>query len=265
MEMTTNEQKRWMVVGIVMVEVIAPVMPDVVKQGMMSHYNQLDTILCPCKLNALTFADYRRNPSLKDLKFENINNNSQTHGKDKNKNKFNVSSELDLAELYLPDYLTTFSAFDESLDFSAILRLLGYSKTGPIFQSPDPMLLIQTAADTVRDHVRNKWAHAYLNEWTETFFNDCFTKFENLVKSVGNSGKEKSTLDQQAKLYYKNRISGCEIVMPHAVDQQLLNLVQQTYHWRTSVKNLKLFNQPLPPSKTNNKHQKPRRVPTAEN
>lgn len=194
--MTTDEQNRWMVVGIVMVKVIAPVLRDVVEQGMMSHYNHMDTILHPCKLNALTSADSKRNPSLKDLKFENINNNSQTHGKDKKKYNFNVLSEVDLAKLNLPDYLATFSAFDESLDLSAILRLLGYSKTGPIFQSTDPTLLIQTAADTVRDHVRNKWAHANLNEWTETFFNDCFTKFENLVKSVGVGRKEKSTLDK---------------------------------------------------------------------
>lgn len=160
MELTTDEHKRWMVVGIAMVKVIAPVLRDVVKQGMTDHYKSFDNFLHPCKLNALTYADFRSKPSLENLKFENINNNSQTYKKDKKKDKkkynFNVLSELDLAKLYLPHYLATFSAFDESLDLCAILHLLGYSNPKPIFPSPDPMLLIHTAADAVRDNVRNK-------------------------------------------------------------------------------------------------------------
>ena len=221
MEMTTDEQKRWMVVGIAMIKVIAPVLRDVVNQGITAHYKYFDTSLHSRKLNALTYADFRSKPSLKNLKFENINNNSQTYKKDKKKYNFNVLSELDLAKLYLPHYLATFSAFDESLDLCTILRLLGYNNPKPIFPSPDPMLLIHTAADAVRDNVRNKWAHANLNDWTEAFFKDCFAKFEDLVKSVGIGAKEQKILDQlhhwqtkgeiamQLHIYHKNRMSSC--------------------------------------------------------
>ena len=196
MELTTDEQKRWMVVGIAMVKVIAPVLRDVVKQGMTAHYKSFDTFLHPCKLNALTHDDVLSTPSLKNLKFENINNNSQIPKKDKETYTFNVSSEVDLAKLYLPDYLAKFSEFDESLDLCPILRLLGYNNPKPIFPSPDPMLLIHTAADAVRDNVRNKWAHPNLNDWTEAFFKDCFAKFEDLVKSVDIGAKEQKILDQ---------------------------------------------------------------------
>ena len=72
----------------------------------------------------------------------------------------------------------------------------GRTKPAVIFPSPDPSLSIQTAADDVRGDIRNRWAHANLNDWTEAFFNDCFLKLENLVKSVGLGVKEKSTLDQ---------------------------------------------------------------------
>lgn len=49
--------------------------------------------------------------------------------------------------------------------------------------------------DYVRDN-RNKWVYFNFSEWIEGFFNDCFLKFEDLVKSVGLfSVEEKSLLD----------------------------------------------------------------------
>ena len=194
MAMTSDEETHWMVVGVAMVKVIAPVLRDTVKQGMVLHYSNLDASL-PCNLKALTLTDVNTTSSLKNLTFGNINKNSKIHGKDKKKYNYNVSSDVDLAKLYLPDYLAAFSAFDESLDLSAILHLLGRTTPAVIFPSPDPSLSIQTAADDVRD-IRNRWAHANVYDWTEAFFNDCFLKLENLVKSVGLGVKEKSTLDQ---------------------------------------------------------------------
>ena len=67
MEMTTDEQKRWMVVGIAMIKVIAPVLRDVVNQGITAHYKYFDTSLHSRKLNALTYADFRSKPSLKNF------------------------------------------------------------------------------------------------------------------------------------------------------------------------------------------------------
>ncbi len=217
--MTSNEEKHWLVVGLAMVKVVAPVLRDTVKQGMDLHYNKLDAYLSglpvPCNLNTLTYSQASKDSTLQSLKFENINNNSQTHGKskkDKPNYNYNVSSSVDLAKLYLPDYLATFSAFDESLDLSAILRLLGWSRPlsslSVLFPSPDPLLSIQAAADDARDHIRNKWAHANFSEWTEGFFNDCFLKLENLVKSVGLQGtKEKNILDQLSDWETKGEIS----------------------------------------------------------
>ncbi len=211
--MTSDEEKRWLVVGVAMVKEVAPVLRDTIKQGMDKHYNNLDANLSglpvPCKLNTLTYTQASNNSILKSLKFENINNNSQTHGKSKKNYNYNVSSSVDLAKLYLPDFLATFSAFDKSLDLSAILRLLGWSKPPhvPIFPSPDPLLSIQAVADDVRDHIRNKWAHANFSQWTEGFFNDCFSKLKSLVKSVGLQGtEEKSMLDQLSDWQTKGEI-----------------------------------------------------------
>ena len=115
------------------------------------------------------------------------------HGKNKSLYTYNINSSVDLAKLYLPDYLAQFSAFDDSLDMTAILRFLGFNYMPAVIFSP----LTQTSADDVRESVRNKWGHFDISEWSEAFFNDCFDKLETLVKSMGlTAGVEKSTLDQ---------------------------------------------------------------------
>ncbi|KAL9986772.1 hypothetical protein ACROYT_G000966 [Oculina patagonica] len=234
--MTSDEEKkRWLVVGVAMVDVMAPALRDTVKQGMDLHYNNLDAylrgLLVPFSLNTLTYSQASKDRTLQSLKFENINNNSQTHGKSKKNYNYSVSSSVDLAKLYLPDYLATFSAFDESLDLSAIVRLLGWSRPAPIFPSPNPLLCLQQAANDVR-HNRNKWAHPNLIEWTQAFFNDCFSKLEDLVKSVSLGHKEKETLEQLS--YWRKE--GCQMIM---VDQKLLTLVQQS--WELLRKELAAF------------------------
>ena len=116
---------------------------------------------------------------------------------------YKVTSSVDLAKLYLPTYLGKFSAFDKSLDMSAILRLLGVKNPAPIFPSLNS-ICVQTIADDVRDTVRNKAAHFHDCEWTETFFQECFAKIETLVKSIARPvAIEKTTLDKLSE--WKNQ------------------------------------------------------------
>ncbi|KAL9979406.1 hypothetical protein ACROYT_G017067 [Oculina patagonica] len=226
--MVSDEEKRWLVVGIAMNKVAAPVFRDYIKTGMDTHYANLDIycrgLVTPCTLKTLTYHHVNTNPSFKHLKFQNVNNNVHLHGKHKNLYNYNINTSVDLAKLFLPDYLAMFSAFDESLDMSAILRLLGFNNPAPIFHSLNPLISIQTSADDVRENVRNKWGHCNVTDWTEVLFNDCFSKLETLVRSLGlTGGMEKSTLDQLSDWKTK----GCQLCMGHAVDQQLLSLVQQ--------------------------------------
>jgi len=204
--MISDEEKRWLVVGLASRKVAASLC-NTIQKGMALHYANLDThcksLSPPCELSTLTFGPANKDATLQCLKFENINGNGQLYGKVKKNYSYFVSSEVELAKLYLPNYLAKFLAFDESLDLSAILRLLGCSKPAPIF----PSLSIQMAADDVRDHCRNKWAHPNLSEWTEDFFNDCFSKLEGLMKSVGlPSIEEKSALDQLSEWQTKGGI-----------------------------------------------------------
>ena len=199
--MVSDEEKRWLVVGIAMNKVVVPVLRDFIKQGMDTCYTNLD-IYCngltpPGALRTLTFHQVSTDPCFKHLKFQNVNNNLQLHGKHKRLYNYNVNSSVDLAKLFVPDYLAEFSGFDESLDMSAILRLLGFNNPAPIFHSPNPLISIQLLADDVRENVRNKWGHCNVTDWTEVLFNDCFSKLETLVRSLGlTSFVEKMTLDQ---------------------------------------------------------------------
>ena len=199
--MVSDEEKRWLVVGIALNKVAAPVLRDFIKQGMDTRYANLDiycsSLATPCTLKTLTYHHVNTTPTLKHLKFQNVNNNLHLHGKHKNLYIYNINSSVDLAKLFLPDYLAEFSAFDESLDMSAILRLLGFKNPAPIFSSPNPLISIQLSADDVRENVRNKWGHCNVTDWTEALFNDCFSKLEMLVRSLGLTGRvEKSVLDQ---------------------------------------------------------------------
>ena len=196
--MVSDEEKRWTVVGIAMNKVAAPVLRDAVKQGMDTNYANLDShcqlLHPPCTLKTLTHGVVRADPILKNLKFQNINNNDHLYGKRYSSYSYSINDSIDLAKLYLPDYLAQFSAFDDSLDMTAILRLLGLKSYMPtaVF-SPHS----QALADDVKDNVRNKWGHVDVTEWTDALFNDCFDKLKTLVRSLGlTADVEKKALDQ---------------------------------------------------------------------
>ena len=183
--MVSDEEKRWSVVGIAMNKVAAPVLRDAVKQGMDTNYANLERhcqlLHPPCTLKTLTHGVVRADPILKNLKFQNINNNHLIHGVC-NYN-FNINSPSALAKLYLPGHLAQFSAFNDSLDMTAILRLLGFKN---YMQLPATVFSphIQASADDVRENVRNKWGHVDVTEWTPALFTDCFDKLKMLVMSL---------------------------------------------------------------------------------
>lgn len=199
--MVSDEEKRWLIFGLAMNKVAVPVLRRFIQQGIVKHYKSLDTYCrgqaIPSNLQALTFGDVATDPMLKHLKFQNINNNLLLHAKKKILYDYDIHSAVDLAKLYLPEYLTRFSDFDESLDISVILRLLGFDNPSPIFSSPNLFLSIQCVANDVRENVRNKWGHCNFNEWSEVFFSYCFAKLKLLIRSLGlTDGTESIALDQ---------------------------------------------------------------------
>ena len=73
--------------------------------------------------------------------------------------------------------MTKFNAFDGECDGSAVLLLLGEV---PVFSHA-----IQSSAKTVREHVRNEWAHCNFTDWDAVKFQCCFKEMQQLVQSLG--------------------------------------------------------------------------------
>lgn len=191
----SKELKAWLIVGIALHETVAPVLRSFVEQEVTKLYEHFDNTF---NLKTLQWNQVSTHPELKSLTFQNINDNHLV--RNKKKYNYNINSTLDLAKLYLtPFSANRISGFDESLDTSAILMLLG-SKVSLLTLVSHVSLphrsLIQRHADDVRENVRNKWGHYDSAEWTESFFSDCFDKLRMLVSNLGLKDGGKTTLDE---------------------------------------------------------------------
>ena len=72
--------------------------------------------------------------------------------------------------------MAKFNAFG-NCDGSAVLSLLGEV---PVFSNAT-----QISAKTVKDDVRNEWAHCDFAEWDPVKFQSCFKEMQQLVQSLG--------------------------------------------------------------------------------
>ena len=203
-----GNDKRWLVTLVTSNKVVAPVLQDIVKQGMGKLFAILDNYLkglpTPCSLQTLTYDAVYQSAStssfarsLQRLTFANINNNSDVKGDNKkSRYNYNVDSSVDLAKLYLPGYFAAFSAFDKSMDLSTSLKLLGCREYPiQIFASSDPWN-IQPLVDDVRK-IRNRGSHFKQSDWTQIFFDQCFDKLEALLQYLSLlPDKKKELLDE---------------------------------------------------------------------
>ena len=172
----SDDQKRWVVIGIAFNKLVQQIRPFV-EQCLQAEYQSLRS---SHNIHAQTAPGVlKKHP--KNLKYENINGNSnhkRPSGKpDFSKFDYRVTSHVDLAKLYLQPFMAKFSAFDGKCDGSAVLLLLG---DVPVF-SP----AIQASAKVLREHVRNEWPHCNFTDWDAPKFQSCFQEMQQLVQSIG--------------------------------------------------------------------------------
>ena len=172
----SEDQKRWVVVGIAFNKLVPHIRPFV-EQSLQAEYQSLKS---SHNIHIQTPPGILKNHP-KHLKYENINSNSSHKLSpfkfDFSKFDYKVTSHVDFAKLYLQPFMTKFNGFDGECDGSAVLLLLGEV---PVF-SP----AIQSAAKTVREHVRNEWAHCNFTDWDAVKFQCCFMEMQQLVQSLG--------------------------------------------------------------------------------
>ena len=173
----TDNEKRWLVFGIALNKILIPHVRPLVEQEVNKEYNTLKTSYGIDSQSATSRLEKWHN---KWLKYENINGNDVLPrlpgGKyDYSNFKCQVLTHIDFSKLYLESYMVHFNAFDDCLDASAVLLLLGRV---PVFPST-----VQAAANSVRNE-RNDWAHCVFSKWNETKLQDSFAEMEDLVKAM---------------------------------------------------------------------------------
>ena len=173
----SEDQKRWLVIGIAFNKLV-PQIRSFVEQSLQAEYQRL-------KFSHNIHVQTAPGPILKKhpkhLKYENINNNINhkfPSGKfDFSKFDYKVTSHVDFAKLYVQSFMAKFNVFDGKCDGSAVLLLLG---DVPAFSSAT-----QTSAKSVRERVRNEWAHCNFTDWDAAKFQSCFLEMQQLVQSIG--------------------------------------------------------------------------------
>ena len=173
----TDDQKRWLVFGIVLSKVLVPEIRPFVQQEVQNEYRNLQT---SHSIHIQSTSGRLKNwPT--SLKYENINGNDalpRLPGGRFDYSLFDcrVTSHIDFARLYVENHMAKFTAFDEHCDASAVLTLL--SKV-PVFS-----LAVQSVAGDVRK-ARNAWAHCVFSDWDPVNYQQRFNEMERLVKALG--------------------------------------------------------------------------------
>ena len=124
----TDNQKRWLVVGIALNKILIPQIRPFVEQGINTEYNNLKISHNIHNQGPLGRLQKWPASSKKLLKYENINGNDvrlRLHGGRFNYSLFNcrVQSHMDFARLYVEKHMAKFTAFNDHRDASAVLSL----------------------------------------------------------------------------------------------------------------------------------------------
>ena len=170
---TSLEQRRWLVVGIALQNVLTPCLRDKIQQDMTPFYQYM---VRNFRLDKRTYADYLKTipPSTLKLNYGSINNNATLYRNPRHYD-YCVKDEVSLAKLFMKPFMAHFNAFDSSFDTSAALAVLC---------GAPPFTTVKPFADDVRSKVRNEWAHCDFTAWTEAHYDYCFNIMEALVTKV---------------------------------------------------------------------------------
>ena len=142
---TSQEQRRWLVVGIALHHVLTPCLRDKIKAEMTPFYQHL---VRRFGLDKQTYSKFLKNIPLStvNLNYESINNNDTA--KHRSHYDYCVKDKVSLAKLFMKPFMAQFNAFNSSFDSSAALAVL----CGAL-----PFVTVK--AEDVRSKVRNEWAH----------------------------------------------------------------------------------------------------------
>lgn len=186
---SSQEQRRWLVVGIALHHVLTPCIRDKIKAEMTPFYQHL---VRSFGLDKQTYAKFLKNipPSTVNLNYDSINNNG--NAKHRSHYDYCVKDEVSLAKLFMKPFMAQFNAFDSSFDSSAVLAVL----CGAL-----PFASVKLIAEDVRLKVRNEWAHCDFTAWTEAHYDTCFDLMETLVNKLSITASDEARVLDELRLW----------------------------------------------------------------
>ncbi len=180
--MVSEEQRKWMVVGICLTKVLTPALRDVLDKQMPTYYQSL--LLPPYEIDKQTFRRHMKNlPHFTfKLNYESINGNFTTHKYSHRNYDYAVKDPVSLAKLFMKQFMASFTGFDQTMDTSAALS---------VFAEALPFHRASGIAKIFRKKVRNKWAHCDFSHWTDVNYQAALKDIESLIKSINLTPAEK--------------------------------------------------------------------------
>ena len=186
----TDEQRRWVVIGICLNKLLTPILRTVIGKEFPIWYNNLCGV--PKSINKQTHKKHVKSlpPSVISLHYGNINKNYDNHKSTYKAYDYDVKDAESLAKLFVKPFMAKFIGFDHTMDLSAALTLM--CEADPFHSSG-----AAAQAATVRDIVRNEWAHCNFSFWDDANYHLCIQHIETLVKHLRlSSGDENHFVDE---------------------------------------------------------------------
>ena len=184
----SDEERRWVVVGICLTKVLTPALRDVLVNEIPKWYQIL--LQPPCEIDKQTCGKHEKTlpPSTLKLNYGSINNNNIV--KSPKAYDYTVKDPLSLAKLFVKPFMANFTGFDQTMDTSAVLSVV--CEAQPFIASGADGI-----AKKVRSDVRNEWAHCNFSHWTEPNFQVALQDMESLIKKAKLTPvEEKKMLDE---------------------------------------------------------------------
>jgi hypothetical protein len=196
----SDEERRWVVIGVCLTKVLTPALRNVLATEIPKWHQ----VLCqpPTEIDKQVFGGHQKNlhPSALNLNYKSINNNDACGSP--LAFDYAVKDPLSLAKLFVKPFMSKFTGFNETMDISAVLSVIGEAA---------PFVGAAAHAKTVRSDIRNEWAHSNFAEWTEARFEASFQSMETLLKNVNLSPNHEQKLCHELDSW---KIKGNEILCP---------------------------------------------------
>ncbi|XP_063405090.1 uncharacterized protein LOC134688362 [Mytilus trossulus] len=210
-----DNQKRWLLIGICLQNIVSPTLRNYVEPVVQSHYNAMKH---SHRIHTQNYPNHQKKDltSGTKLNYEAINKNNYIPKigwkQDLINYDYSVRNHVEFSKLFMKTYMAQYSAFDQTCDLSALLSLIV-----KIDKFPQPA---RNVATTLRSDVRNSWAHCNFDEWDTLKYQTSFQLMHQLIKCLNLNTPDETKVLADITKWEQN---GFMFLQGYSVTQTVLN------------------------------------------